>query len=105
MQQRQTLDKCYAAGLVLVSLLFAGCGESKRAPSVRAGGWVCNGAPAAAGNARLVQAGSQIGFQGCYQLGADVSVNILERGSYMGYDLLKVGNQGGIGWIEASDLR
>lgn len=79
---------------------------SRQAGAVlEAGGWICDSHYAASGNARLISVGSMIGFKGCIQVGADVHVNVLNRTFFNGFDVVQVGNIGGVGWVWADHLK
>jgi hypothetical protein len=72
---------------------------------VRAGGWICNTAIDAVGYSRLSQFNVPSGFSGCTQIGRDLRVNILERTSLAGTEIVNVGNSGGAGWTIEGDIR
>lgn len=72
---------------------------------LHAGGWICNTHYEASGNARLLSVGAMVGFKGCTQVGDDVPVNVLSRTFFNGFDVVQVGNAGGVGWVWAEQLK
>jgi hypothetical protein len=71
-------------------------------PHIKAGGYVCAQSYHVMGERQLRDRGISMTFQGCEQIGADVAVNILGRDEQAG--AVKVGNSGGVAWVDERDL-
>lgn len=82
----------------------AEAGPATAGTYIRAGGWICNSHYAAAGNARLQSVNSIVGFEGCSQVGTDIRVNVLNRTVVNGYEVVQVGNAGGVAWVWSEHL-
>jgi hypothetical protein len=54
------------------------------------------------GERQLRDRGVSMTFRGCEQVGAEVAVNILARDPQAG--AIKVGNSGGVAWVDEQDL-
>lgn len=85
---------------------YSGTNETSTAQEgnfIKIGGWICNDQYAAMLNVRYVEI-TKNGADGCSQIGARTRVNIISRIELSGFELIKVGNSGGVAWIVASDL-
>jgi len=71
-------------------------------PHVKAGGYLCDRSYEVMGERQLRNANSSIAFQGCQQIGADIDVNVLGEDNNTG--AVKVGNSGGVAWVDSADL-
>lgn len=71
-------------------------------PHIKAGGYICDNSGEVMGERQLRDRSVEIVFRGCQQVGADVEVNILGRDLQAG--TIKVGNTGGVAWVDEHDL-
>lgn len=74
--------------------------------AVRAGGWICNTQIQAADHPRFKGLPGESLYKGCSQIGTTLYVNVFEesRVYFNGVGVVKVGNSGGVGWVEVDDL-